>query len=112
MLIYKILRSDEWAALQDAGQTQGAPIDVADGYVHFSTAAQAGETASKWFAGVEDLWLLAYDADSLGDALKWEPSRGGDLFPPPVPRRFAWTRQNGPCPCHGTARNIVFLRRI
>ena len=81
MLIYKILRSDEWATLQDAGQTQGAPIDVADGYVHFSTAAQAGETASKWFAGVEDLWLLAYDADNLGDALKWEPSRGGDLFP-------------------------------
>jgi uncharacterized protein (DUF952 family) len=81
MLIYKILRSDEWAALQDAGQTKGAPIDIADGYVHFSTAAQAGETASKWFAGVRDLWLLAYDGDSLGDALKWELSRGGELFP-------------------------------
>jgi uncharacterized protein (DUF952 family) len=81
MLIYKILRADEWAALQAAGETPGAPIDVADGFVHFSTAAQAAETAAKHFAGAEGLVLLCLDADDLGDALKWEVSRGGDEFP-------------------------------
>lgn len=81
MLIYKILRADEWAALQAKGETAGAPIDVIDGYVHFSTAAQAAETAAKHFAGVEGLVLLALDPDALGAALKWEPSRGGALFP-------------------------------
>lgn len=81
MLIYKILRSDEWAELQAKGETTGAPIDVADGYIHFSTAAQAAETAAKHFADADGLRLLAYDADDLGDALKWEVSRGGDKFP-------------------------------
>ena len=81
MLIYKILRTPEWEALQAQGETQGAPIDVSDGYVHFSTASQAAETAAKHFAGAEGLWLLALEADNLGDALKWEPSRGGALFP-------------------------------
>ncbi|OAN66794.1 hypothetical protein A8B83_19470 [Rhodobacteraceae bacterium EhC02] len=81
MLIYKIFRADEWAALQAQGETLGAPIDIADGYVHFSTAAQAQETAAKHFAGEDGLTLLALDADSLGEALTWEPSRGGALFP-------------------------------
>lgn len=81
MLIYKILRADEWAALQAQGETAGAPIDVADGYVHFSTAEQARETAQRHFAGVDGLVLAALEADRLGDALKWEPSRGGALFP-------------------------------
>lgn len=81
MLIYKILRSNEWAALQAHGETHGAPVDIADGYVHFSTAAQAPETASKWFAAMENLQLLAFDSATLGAALKWEPSRGGQLFP-------------------------------
>ena len=81
MRIYKILRADEWAALDATGQTPGAPIDVADGYVHFSTAAQAAETAAKYFADVEGLVLAALEADELGDALKWEVSRGGDKFP-------------------------------
>lgn len=81
MLIYKIFRADEWADLQARGETAGAPIDVADGYVHFSTAAQAGETAAKHFAGVSGLVLLTLEADDLGAALKWEPSRGGALFP-------------------------------
>ena len=80
MLIYKILRADEWAALRTAGQTLGAPIDVADGYIHFSTAEQAAETAARHFAGEAGLMLLAYEADAL-DALRWEPSRGGALFP-------------------------------
>ncbi|MEM7631319.1 MAG: DUF952 domain-containing protein [Pseudomonadota bacterium] len=81
MLIYKIFRAPEWAALRANGRTPGAPIDVADGYVHFSTAAQAAETAAKHFAGQDDLFLLAVEADSLGDDLKWEVSRGGAEFP-------------------------------
>jgi len=81
MQIYKILQGSEWAELDSNGQTLGAPIDLADGYIHFSTAAQAGETAAKYFAGVEGLMLVAFETDQLGDAIKWEPSRGGDLFP-------------------------------
>lgn len=81
MLIYKIFRSDEWADLQAKGETSGAPIDVSDGFVHFSTAGQAAETAAKHFAGVEGLVLLALETDDLGDALEWEVSRGDALFP-------------------------------
>ncbi|MGJ8627664.1 MAG: DUF952 domain-containing protein [Sulfitobacter sp.] len=81
MLIFKIFRSEEWADLRKNGKTSGAPIDVADGYVHFSTAAQAPETAAKYFADVEGLFLVAVDADAAGDALKWEKSRGDAMFP-------------------------------
>ncbi|WP_456386777.1 DUF952 domain-containing protein [Profundibacter sp.] len=81
MQIYKIFRAPEWAELVENGETLGAPIDLADGFVHFSTAAQAGVTAAKYFAGVKGLMLIAFEADQMGDALKWEPSRGGDLFP-------------------------------
>ncbi|MFP7570146.1 DUF952 domain-containing protein [Marivita sp. S2033] len=80
-MIYKILRSEEWAALQADGMTQGAPVDVADGYIHFSTASQAAETAAKHFSGVEGLMLLAYDEETMTGDLRWEPSRGGALFP-------------------------------
>lgn len=81
MQIYKILRSDEWTELKTNGESQGAPIDIQDGFVHFSTATQAEETARRHFAGVDGLFLLALEADALGETLKWEPSRGGDLFP-------------------------------
>lgn len=81
MLIFKIFRADEWAALRKDGQTAGAPIDVADGYVHFSTSEQVTETADKHFAGEEDLFLLCVEAAPLGDELKWEKSRGGAEFP-------------------------------
>ena len=81
MLIYKIFRADEWATMQADGQTLGAPVDLSDGFVHFSTAEQAAETAAKYFAGAEGLVLLAVEADTLGEALKWEVSRGGALFP-------------------------------
>lgn len=81
MLIYKIFQANEWADLQANGETLGAPIDLADGFVHFSTAQQAAETAAKHFAGVDGLQLLAVEGDSLGDALKWEISRGDALFP-------------------------------
>lgn len=80
MLIYKIFRPAEWADLTAHGTTQGAPIDVADGYIHFSTATQVRETAAKHFAGEGDLVLAALDAETL-EPLKWEPSRGGALFP-------------------------------
>lgn len=81
MMIYKILTADQWAALQRDGRTAGAPVDLADGYIHFSTAEQARETAAKHFAGQDGLVLAAVDAAPLGDALRWEPSRGGALFP-------------------------------
>ncbi|MGH1367054.1 MAG: DUF952 domain-containing protein [Maritimibacter sp.] len=81
MLIYKIFRAPEWAAFEASGQTDGAPIDVSDGYIHFSTAKQAGETAAKHFAGVEGLVLVACESEAMGADLKWEPSRGGALFP-------------------------------
>jgi len=81
MMIYKIFRADEWAAFEAAGETLGAPIDLADGYVHISTGTQVAETVDKYFNKVEGLQILALDADTLGEALKWEPSRGGDLFP-------------------------------
>lgn len=80
-MIYKILRSDEWDALQAQGETSGAPIDVTDGYVHFSTADQVRETAAKHFAGEAGLMLLAYDETAMEGDLRWEPSRGGALFP-------------------------------
>jgi uncharacterized protein (DUF952 family) len=81
MLILKIFRRPEWDAFRAAGETWGAPVDLADGYIHFSTAAQVAETAAKWFATESDLVLVAFDPDKLGPALKWEPSRGGQLFP-------------------------------
>ena len=80
MLIYKIFRGPEWADMQAKGETLGAPIDVTDGYVHFSTAETVGETCAKYFAGVEGLVLLACESD-LMEPLKWEVSRGGALFP-------------------------------
>ncbi|PYF08587.1 uncharacterized protein (DUF952 family) [Rhodobacter viridis] len=81
MLIYKIFRRPEWDALCAAGETAGAPVDLADGYIHFSTAAQVVETAAKHFATESDLVLVAVAVEALGADLKWEVSRGGALFP-------------------------------
>lgn len=81
MQIYKILRADEWAALSEIGTTAGAPVDVADGFVHFSTAEQVPGTLDAHFAGETGLRLLALEADAMGDSLKWEPARDGALFP-------------------------------
>jgi uncharacterized protein (DUF952 family) len=79
--IYKILPRAEWAAAQAAGVFEGSAVDLADGFIHFSTAAQAQETARRHFSGQGDLVVLQVEADDLGEALVWEPSRGGDLFP-------------------------------
>jgi uncharacterized protein (DUF952 family) len=81
MLVLKIFRRPEWNAFRAAGETVGAPVDVADGFIHFSTAAQVAETAAKYFGEESDLVLVAFDDASLGPALRWEPSRGGALFP-------------------------------
>src|ERR1700722_10755026 len=96
MIVYKIVATEEWAKAQAAGVFTGAAIDRADGFIHFSSAEQAPETAAKWFAGRGDLTLAAIDADALGDDLRWEPSRGGALFPhlhAPLPMSaVVWSR--------------------
>ncbi len=79
--IYKIVCADEWRAAEVDGVFRGAAVDLADGYIHFSTEAQVEETAARHFAGQDGLLLVAVDAEKLGKALKWEPSRGGALFP-------------------------------
>ena len=81
MLIYKILRPEEWQMLRELGETQGAPIDITDGYIHFSTSETVVETAEKHFAGAGDLWILALDPETFDDPVKWEVSRGDQLFP-------------------------------
>lgn len=80
-LIFKIVPRTLWQEAVDQGLFRGAPVDLADGFIHFSTADQARETAAKHFAGQDDLLLAAFEAGTFGDALKWEPSRGGALFP-------------------------------
>ncbi|HEV7283714.1 MAG TPA: DUF952 domain-containing protein, partial [Kaistia sp.] len=80
-IIFKIAPDTLWSEAKDAGVFTGAPIDHADGYIHFSTAEQARETADKYFHGQTNLLLVAVDGEKLGDKLKWEPSRGGALFP-------------------------------
>jgi uncharacterized protein (DUF952 family) len=81
MLIYKIFRRSEWDAFRAAGRSAGAPVDLDDGFIHLSTAEQVTGTAERHFAGESDLVLVALDAGRLGPALRWEPSRGGALFP-------------------------------
>jgi uncharacterized protein (DUF952 family) len=80
-LIFKVCGREEWAAAKVAGVYRGSADDRRDGFIHFSTQAQLPGTLAKHFAGRDDLVLIAIEADALGDALKWEPSRGGDLFP-------------------------------
>ena len=79
--IYKIATAALWREAEHAGAFTGAPVDLADGFIHFSTAAQVQDTAARHFAGAPDLVLVAVDAAALGAALRYEPSRGGALFP-------------------------------
>lgn len=106
MLIFKIFRAEEWQAFHESGVTRGAPVDLADGYIHFSTAAQVLETAEKHFADESGLIVLAVESEALGDDLKWEPSRGGQDFPH-LYRRLrladvAWAR-----PMHGDGAHVL-----
>ncbi|WP_298983636.1 DUF952 domain-containing protein [uncultured Roseibium sp.] len=80
-LIFKIVPQSLWQTAIQEGCFKGAPVDLSDGFIHFSTADQARETAQKHFVSQENLLLAAFDAGVLGDQLKWEPSRGGALFP-------------------------------
>jgi|HubBroStandDraft_6_1064221.scaffolds.fasta_scaffold368594_3 uncharacterized protein (DUF952 family) len=79
--IYKICDVAAWQSAERTGEFAGAPVDLADGYIHFSAADQVAETVAKHFAGQRDLVLVAVAANALGPTLKWEPSRGGALFP-------------------------------
>ena len=80
-IIYKICETALWREAERSGVFHGAPDDARDGFIHFSTGGQVRETAARYFAGAGDLMLVAVDADALDAALKWEASRGGDLFP-------------------------------
>jgi uncharacterized protein (DUF952 family) len=81
VLIYKICSQAEWREAEQAGVFRGSAVDHRDGFIHFSTAGQVAETAARHFAGRRDLVLVSVDADRLGAGLRWEPSRGGALFP-------------------------------
>jgi len=106
-IIYKICPALLWREAEKAGFFEGAPIDVHDGYLHFSTAEQVRETAAKHFAGQDDLLLIVIEAESLGAALRYEPSRGGDLFPhlyAPLPlSAVRWVR---PLPLGADGRHV------
>jgi len=94
--VYKILPRVDWDQACQDGSYAGSPDDMRDGFIHLSAAHQLASTAARHFRGLEDLVLVALDAEVLGPALKWEPSRGGDLFPHyygPLPaRRALWSR--------------------
>jgi len=94
--IYHVCRAEDWAAAEATGAYRGSADDRRDGFIHFSTAAQVVESVAKHRAGQEGLVLLAVEAAALGEALKWEPSRGGQLFPhlygPLAPAAVRWTR--------------------
>jgi len=79
--IYKILSAEGWAAARAAGDYAGSAVDLQDGFIHFSSAGQAQETAAKWFAGQADLVLLTVEIDDADPALRWEAARDGALFP-------------------------------
>jgi uncharacterized protein (DUF952 family) len=104
-IIYKICDRALWRQAQRDGVFLGAPVDLADGYIHFSAPAQVAETAAKHFCGQHDLVLVAVVADTLGPALRWEPSRGGALFPHlygPLP--MAAVRSVAPLPLDADGR--------
>ena len=106
-LVFKIVATEEWRAAQAAGVFSGAAVDRTDGFIHFSTAEQAEATAAKWFAGRDDLTLVAIDAEALGRDLIWEPSRGSALFPhlyAPLPMSAVlWSR---PLPLGDDGRHV------
>lgn len=107
-VIYKIVPQPLWREAKKSGVFKGAPIDLSDGYIHFSTAEQVADTAALHFAGQKDLLLIAVDGSVFGDALKFEPSRGGNLFPHlysslPV-RAVVWVK---PMPLDAAGRHVL-----
>lgn len=102
--IYKLCKADEWTTATRTGLYAGSPDDKRDGFIHFSTAEQLAGTAHRHFRGQTGLVVVAFDAGSLGTALRWEPSRGGDLFPhlyAPLPTRFALWVKSAPLDAAG-----------
>ena len=81
LIAYKVLTADQMHQLEQTGGFAGAPADLADGFIHLSTAAQLGATVDRHFAGATGLWVAAIDLAAFGDSVKWEKSRGGELFP-------------------------------
>jgi uncharacterized protein (DUF952 family) len=110
-LIYHMCRRDEWRAAEAAGVYRGSSQDAADGFIHFSTAAQLAASATKHRAGQRDLVLIAVDAAVLGHSLKWESARGGALFPHlygPLPRdAVRWVE---PLPLGGDGHHVFPIR--
>ncbi|KPF70981.1 dihydroorotate dehydrogenase [Bosea sp. AAP35] len=107
-LIYKICPQTLWREAEAAGRFAGAAIDLTDGYIHFSTGAQVRETAARHFAGQRDLLLIAVDDATLGEALRYEPSRGGALFPHLYaaldPKAVRWV---APLSVDGDGRHVI-----
>ena len=103
-MIYKLLLPAQWDSLRSAGTFAGSPDDLRDGFIHFSTAEQVKGTAAKHFAAVAELVLAEVDPALLAAALRWEPSRGGALFPhlyAPLPASAiarTWTIRDGKFP--------------
>lgn len=81
MAIYKVVSETEWQLAEQDGVFKGAAIDLADGYIHFSTKEQVLETVEKHFKGKDELMLIRFASEQFGELLRWEPSRGGALFP-------------------------------
>ena len=106
-IIYKICPAELWREAQSRSRFDGAQVDLADGFIHFSTADQVVETARRHFSGQSDLMLLAVDSVELGASLRWEPSRGGDLFPhlygPLATHAVLWAE---PLPLDGEGRHL------
>lgn len=106
--IYKICPAPLWREAEAAGVFKGAGIDLADGYIHFSTADQVAETAALHFTGIDDLVLVAVDGEKLGEALRYEAARSGDLFPhlyaPLDPEAVIWAR---PMPLGADGRHTL-----
>jgi uncharacterized protein (DUF952 family) len=105
MLVYKLCSDADWRKALSAGVFHGAAIDLADGYIHLSTAAQVLGTFEKYFAEVDPVWLIGVETAELGEALRFEPSRGGALFPHLyAPLQLAHARSQH-CVANGTANN-------
>jgi uncharacterized protein (DUF952 family) len=104
---YKITTAEEWRGAEDAGEFKGSALDLKDGFIHLSTAAQLRETARLHFAGQRNLLLVAIDEVEVAPNLKWEASRGGKLFPhvfaPLDPARVLWVK---PLPWDGTSHQF------
>jgi uncharacterized protein (DUF952 family) len=106
--IYKICPAALWREAERVGAFHGSKIDLRDGYIHFSAAGQVAETAARHFAGERDLVLVSVDAAALGDRLKWEPSRGGALFPHLYgPLELAAVRRVDPLPLGPDGRHVL-----